>query len=81
MQESQAKQINELTEYVYRRIKHPLVDFVTEDSLRNALNVNDITGVNDATVTRMIVMAKSAGGNEQMEAEDDSDSEDDLISK
>ena len=81
MQESQTKQINELTEYVFRRIKHPAIDVITEDSIRNALNVNDIKGVDDQVVMKMIAMAKSAGSNEHMKAEDSSESDEDFISK
>ena len=67
-------------DFSYNRIKHPDVDFITEDSLRKALYNHDITGVDDATLTQMMVMAKKAF-NQVDQNSDDSSEEDDLVSK
>merc|ERR1712176_1673031 len=45
------KQVSDLMDFSFNRIKHPDVDFITEDSLRKALYTHDITGVDDATLT------------------------------
>ena len=37
----------ELKDYAFKRIRDPKRDKITEDSLRNALNQNDIKNVDD----------------------------------
>ena len=71
------KQVSDLMDYSFRRIKHPDVDFITEDSLRFALNVNNIKGVDEKVLTEMIAMAKNAA----KQGEEESSSEEDLVSK
>ena len=60
--EARQRQFMDLTEHCFKRIKHPSesIDFITEDSLRRALNVHDIEGVNDRVLTIMMEMAKEA---------------------
>ena len=52
------KQVGELIEYSFDRIKHPEVEFITADSLRKALYAYDVKAVDDATLQQMMTMAK-----------------------
>ena len=51
--ESRERQFGELADYAFKRIKHPSesIEFITEDSLRRALNIYDIRNVSNEVLT------------------------------
>ena len=54
--EHRERQFNELAEYGFKHLKHPAesIDFITEDSLRRALNQNNFHDIPDNIVSVMM---------------------------
>jgi hypothetical protein len=45
-----------LTEYAFKRLADPSLNLITEDSLRNSLNQQDIKDISDAILLQMFAI-------------------------
>lgn len=56
LEQVKSEQVSELQQYAHKRISDPQRGRVTEDSLRNALNQNDVEGVDEDVLAQMMEM-------------------------